>query len=145
MKIEDIYNIIDEEPLDLPFKKALLALVIEVEKLQPKDAGAVIILYPPHQRKRAMPMSDFEEAYNKFRYAHVNASFMPKDMALAMWKAGQRSVIESLPSEEESEKARWMHIKKVIEGSPYEISWTACYNWLRSRLQEKITNREDGL
>jgi hypothetical protein len=34
MTFEDIYNIIDEEPLDLPFKKALLALVLEVEALQ---------------------------------------------------------------------------------------------------------------
>jgi hypothetical protein len=37
MKLDEIYSIIDKEPLDLPFKKALLSLVLEVEKLQPEE------------------------------------------------------------------------------------------------------------
>ena len=33
-----------------------------------------------------------EEAYNEFRRKHINASFMPKDMAKFMWLAGRDSV-----------------------------------------------------
>lgn len=34
MDINEIYTRIDEEPLDLPFKKALLALVLKVDALE---------------------------------------------------------------------------------------------------------------
>jgi hypothetical protein len=41
MDIDEIYNIIDNSQLDTQLQKALLALVLKVEKLQPKDAGFV--------------------------------------------------------------------------------------------------------
>jgi len=37
----------------------------------------------------------FEEAYEKFRREHVNASFMPKDMALAIWQACEKRLLLS--------------------------------------------------
>jgi len=39
----------------------------------------------------------FEEAYEKFRREHVNASFMPKDMAKFMWLAGRANRELKLP------------------------------------------------
>ena len=39
----------------------------------------------------------FEEAYNEFRRKHINASFMPKDMAKFMWLAGMASRELKLP------------------------------------------------
>jgi hypothetical protein len=69
----------------------------------------------------------FEEAYEKFRSEHVNASFMPKDMALAMWKAGQASIVEAFPSYKE-------YVEYVKETGDYLED----YDWIKSRLQEKL-------
>lgn len=56
--------------------------------------------------EKSAPTSEgFEDAYNKFRSEHVNASFMPKDMARAMFIAGQASRNIRLPSEEQVELA----------------------------------------
>lgn len=41
--------------------------------------------------------SEFEEAYEEFRHKHINASFMPKEMAKFMFLAGRASKEISLP------------------------------------------------
>lgn len=44
--------------------------------------------------------SEFEEAYEEFRHKHINASFMPKEMAKFMFLAGRASKEIRLPSDE---------------------------------------------
>ena len=44
--------------------------------------------------------SEFEKAYEEFRHKHINASFMPKEMASFMWLAGRASKEIRLPSDE---------------------------------------------
>ena len=43
--------------------------------------------------------SEFEKAYEEFRHKHINASFMPKEMASFMWLAGRASKEIRLPEE----------------------------------------------
>lgn len=45
-------------------------------------------------------MKEFEEAYEEFRHKHINASFMPKEMAKFMFLAGRASKEIRLPSDE---------------------------------------------
>jgi len=73
----------------------------------------------------------FEEAYNEFRRKHINASFMPKDMAKFMWLAGRASRELKLPSEEEM-------IDKFTEISGIELplSVPEFAEWLIKALNE---------
>ena len=49
-------------------------------------------------------VAEFEEAYEDFRHKHINASFMPKEMAKAMFLAGQASREIRLPDERQLQK-----------------------------------------
>jgi len=60
--------------------------------------GQLDLLEELNLTHESAPTSEgFEDAYNKFRSEHVNASFMPKDMAKAMFLAGQASRNIRLP------------------------------------------------
>ncbi|MBP7075095.1 MAG: hypothetical protein KBA81_06905 [Rhabdochlamydiaceae bacterium] len=50
--------------------------------------------------------SEFEKAYEEFRHKHINASFMPKEMAKFMFLAGRASKDIRFPSKEVIKNAR---------------------------------------
>lgn len=52
--------------------------------------------------------SEFEKAYEEFRHKHINASFMPKEMAKFMFLAGRASKEIRLPD-------IWIARKKLDE------------------------------
>lgn len=73
---------------------------------------------------------EFEKAYEKFRHEHINASFMPKEMALAMWQASEKRLLASKivgPSDEE--------IIKLAGMADDPISIRAAITWYRDNLK----------
>lgn len=83
--------------------------------------------------------SEFDEAYEKFRREHINASFMQKDMALAMWQAAQKALLAKMPSDETINNEMVKFVKrKDSEGSLFPDVWGAGFaigaEWLRDSL-----------
>lgn len=77
----------------------------------------------------------FEDAYNKFRSEHVNASFMPKDMAKAMFLAGQASrnirqepAVLVLPKEKEEPLEQ---TAENVDTFRYVRTWNRCISEVR--------------
>jgi len=64
--------------------------------------------------------SEFEKAYEEFRHKHINASFMPKEMAKFMFLAGMASKGIRFPSEEQQRK--FVELRFCYSGLEYN-SW----------------------
>lgn len=74
-------------------------------------------------------------------YAKMSPDWMFADafkaIAQEAFEAGQKSILDRLPSEVQSERARWEEISNVMKNTGEKDSWTACYKWIKSKLEQE--------